>query len=207
MQNPYAQAQFLLSCAQLSQLPADDHAEVAFAGRSNAGKSSALNAVCGRHGLARVSKTPGRTQLINLFGLADGTRLADLPGYGYAAVPEPMRKSWGRLVGGYVEKRDNLRGLILIMDCRHPLTDYDQQLLAWTVTAQRHCHILLTKADKLGYGASKNTLLAVTRDLGKLNSAATVQLFSASSHQGLDQARTRLGALLNGEQNTASISP
>lgn len=201
MQNPYSQAQFLLSCAQLSQLPRDEHAEAAFAGRSNAGKSSALNAICGRHGLARVSKTPGRTQLINLFGLADGSRLADLPGYGYAAVPEPTRRSWGKLVGGYVETRENLRGLILIMDCRHPLTDYDQQMLAWTITAGRSCHILLTKADKLGYGASKNTLLAVRRDLDKLGSSATVQLFSASSHQGLDEARARVGELLGGIRN------
>ena len=198
MQNPFSQAQFLLSCAQLSQLPDDEHPEVAFAGRSNAGKSSALNALCGRHALARVSKTPGRTQLINLFGITDGSRLADLPGYGYASVPDPVRASWGRLIGGYVEKRENLRGLFLIMDCRHPLTDYDKQMLAWTVSAGRDCHVLLTKADKLGYGASKNTLLATRKGLKDLGSAATVQLFSASSHQGLDEARERLQAMLNG---------
>jgi GTP-binding protein len=203
MQNPFAQAQFLLSCAQLTQLPDDELPEVAFAGRSNAGKSSALNAVCGRHGLARVSKTPGRTQLINLFALADGSRLADLPGYGYAAVPEPMRKSWGRLVGGYVEQRVNLRGLFLIMDCRHPLTDYDRQMLAWAVGARRNCHILLTKADKLGYGASKNTLLAVRKGLKELGSSAGVQLFSSSSHQGLDEARAKLAELLASEAGVA----
>lgn len=196
MQNPFAQAQFLLSCAQLTQLPADDLPEVAFAGRSNAGKSSALNALCNKHGLARVSKTPGRTQLINLFSLADGSRLADLPGYGYAAVPEPMRRNWGRLIGGYIEQRANLQGLFLIMDCRHPLTDYDRQMLAWTVSAKRNCHILLTKADKLGYGASKSVLLATRQGLAEMGSSATVQLFSASSHQGLDEARSRLQEML-----------
>jgi GTP-binding protein len=196
MQNPFAQAQFLLSCAQLTQLPADDLPEVAFAGRSNAGKSSALNALCNKHGLARVSKTPGRTQLINLFSLADGSRLADLPGYGYAAVPEPMRRNWGRLIGGYIEQRANLQGLFLIMDCRHPLTDYDRQMLAWTVSAKRNCHILLTKADKLGYGASKSVLLATRQGLSEMGSSATVQLFSASSHQGLDEARSRLQEML-----------
>lgn len=199
MQNPYSQARFLLSCAQMGQLPDDDHPEVAFAGRSNAGKSSALNAICGRHGLARVSKTPGRTQLINLFGLADGARLADLPGYGYAEVPDAMRRNWGRLIGGYVEKRSNLRGLFLIMDCRHPLTDYDQQMLAWTVTARRDCHILLTKADKLGYAASKTALMSTRKGLAAIGSLATVQLFSASSHQGLDEARLRLTGMLEGQ--------
>lgn len=198
MQNPFAQAQFLLSCAQLSQLPDDDHSEVAFAGRSNAGKSSALNALCSRHGLARVSKTPGRTQLINLFGINDGSRLADLPGYGYASVPNPVRASWGRLIGGYVEQRRNLRGLFLIMDSRHPLTDYDKQMLAWTISAGRDCHILLTKADKLGYGASKTALLTTRKGLKDIGSLATVQLFSASSHQGLDEARARLRTMLDG---------
>ncbi len=207
MQNPYAQAQFLISCAQLGQLPHDDKPEVAFAGRSNAGKSSALNAICSRHGLARVSKTPGRTQLINLFALTDGSRLADLPGYGYAAVPDPMRRSWGRLIGGYVEQRENLRGLFLIMDCRHPLTDYDRQMLAWTVSAGRRCHILLTKADKLGYGASKAALLATRKGLLDLGSDATVQLFSASSHQGLDEARERLHSMLHGEEPAAATQP
>ncbi|MDZ4080318.1 MULTISPECIES: ribosome biogenesis GTP-binding protein YihA/YsxC [Hydrocarboniphaga] len=198
MQNPFSQAQFLLSCAQLTQLPDDEHPEVAFAGRSNSGKSSALNALCGRHSLARVSKTPGRTQLINLFGINDGSRLADLPGYGYASVPNPVRASWGRLIGGYVEKRRNLRGLFLIMDCRHPLTDYDKQMLAWTVSAGRDCHVLLTKADKLGYGASKATLLATRKGLKELGSQATIQLFSSSSHQGLDEARERLQSMLDG---------
>lgn len=196
MQNPFAQARFLLSCAQLGQLPHDDRPEVAFAGRSNAGKSSALNALCGRHALARVSKTPGRTQMINLFALSGGQRLADLPGYGYASVPEPVRRSWGKLVGGYVETRENLRGLFLIMDCRHPLTDYDRQMLAWTVTAQRRCHILLTKADKLGYGASKTALLTTRKGLEELRSEASLQLFSSSSHQGLDEAREKLLEML-----------
>lgn len=196
MLNPFAQARFLLSCAQLQQLPDDELPELAFAGRSNAGKSSALNVLCAKRALARVSKTPGRTQMINLFELASNARLADLPGYGYAQVPPAMRRSWGALIGGYVETRPNLRGIALIMDVRHPLTDYDQQMLAWTKTAKRPCHILLTKADKLGYGASKTALLTVQKGLTELDVAATVQLFSANTHQGVETARTRLYELL-----------
>ena len=122
MLNPFAQAGFILSCARLDQLPPDALPEIAFAGRSNAGKSSALNLICGQKQLARVSKTPGRTQLINLFGVPGG-RFADLPGYGYAQVPEQVRRDWGKLIGQYMEGRQNLVGIVLIMDIRHPLTD------------------------------------------------------------------------------------
>jgi GTP-binding protein len=196
MLNPFAQARFLLSCASPQQCPRDDAPEIAFCGRSNAGKSTALNAICGQHGLAKVSKTPGRTQLLNLFTLPGGARLVDLPGYGYAKVPETTRRSWDRMIGGYIEARPNLRGLVLIMDCRHPLTDYDRQMLAWVQSAQRVCHILLTKADKLGYGAAKNQLLAVRRELAAAAIPAQAQLFSGETRLGLEEAQAALAALL-----------
>ncbi len=207
MLNPFSQARFLLSCARLEQLPNDELPELAFAGRSNAGKSSALNVICSKKQLARVSKTPGRTQMINLFELNSGARLADLPGYGYAQVPPELRRSWGALIGGYVETRPNLRGIVLIMDVRHPLTDFDKQMLGWTRTVHRPCHILLTKADKLGYGASKNTLLGVNKGLSELGVLASVQLFSASSHQGVDEARAKLQEMLVGVPEPEETAP
>lgn len=196
MLNPFAQARFLLSCASLTQCPRDERGEIAFAGRSNAGKSSALNTLCNRKALARVSKTPGRTQLINLFELPDGQRLADLPGYGYANVPESVRKGWARMVGGYVEQRANLRGLVLIMDCRHPLTPYDRELLAWIKSGQRACHVLLTKADKLNYSASRKALAATRKGLAELGIEAGVQLFSANTDQGVEEARATIWKML-----------
>ena len=196
--NPLAAARFTISCAQLAQLPSVEVAEVAFAGRSNAGKSSALNALVGSKQLARVSKTPGRTQLINCFEIDHLGRLVDLPGYGYAKVPEPIRRSWGALVGGYVETRENLRGLMVIMDIRHPLTDLDLQMLAWGQSAQRSCHILLTKADKFGFGAAKNQLLKVQSELKKLATPVSVQLFSSETKLGADEAREKVRGWLAG---------
>jgi GTP-binding protein len=191
--NPFAQSRFVMSAASLTQLPEDEAPEVAFAGRSNAGKSSALNLLCGQRALARVSKTPGRTQLINLFEVAGLGRLADLPGYGFAAVPLQIKRDWGRLISGYVEKRPNLRGLMVIMDARHPLTDLDRQMLGWATARGLPTHILLSKADKLGFGAARNTLQATRRELAD---GGSVQLFSAVSKQGLDEAIERLLALL-----------
>jgi GTP-binding protein len=199
MLNPFVQARFLMSCANLVQCPTDAQPELAFAGRSNSGKSSALNALCGQNSLARVSKTPGRTQLINLFEVPPQVgRLVDLPGYGYAAVPDRTRRDWAEMVGRYVEQRPNLRGLVLIMDCRHPLTDYDRQMLAWIQLGQRPCHVLLSKADKLGFGAGKNTLLKVRREIDGMGIACGVQLLSANSGQGVDEARAALWKLLAG---------
>lgn len=192
--NPFATTQFLMSCAKLGQLPDDGQPEVALVGRSNAGKSSALNALCGQKQLARVSKTPGRTQLINLFASDDG-RLADLPGYGYAAVSREQRQSWGKLIGGYLETRETLRGLVVIMDIRHPLTPIDQQLLDWARHRGLPCHCLLTKADKLGFGAAKQTLLGVRRQFGG-DPAFTAQTFSAVSGLGLDEFRAQVRAWL-----------
>ncbi|MGH8460350.1 MAG: ribosome biogenesis GTP-binding protein YihA/YsxC [Stenotrophobium sp.] len=197
--NPFARAQFVISCADLTQLPRDDVPEVAFAGRSNAGKSSALNTLSVQNHLARVSKTPGRTQLINLFEIAGIGRFADLPGYGYAKVPLPIRRSWGALIGSYVEMRNNLRGIVLIMDIRHPLTDFDTQMLAWAQVAGRPCHILLTKADKLGYGAAKTQLIKVRKTLADQSQAVGVQLFSAETRLGLEEAVTAVLTLLGHE--------
>lgn len=196
MLNPFGHARFLMSCASLVQCPRDEQPELAFAGRSNAGKSSALNALCGQKALARVSKTPGRTQLINLFDLPGGGRLADLPGYGFAQVPDETRRDWARMVGQYVERRTSLRGLVLIMDARHPLTPLDRQLLAWVRASARPCHILLSKADKLAFGAAQRTLAEVRKQLAVLDVTAGVQLFSAHSGQGVDEARSTLATLL-----------
>lgn len=194
--NPFARAGFLLSCADLQQLPRDEAPEIAFAGRSNAGKSSALNAICSHKQLARVSKTPGRTQLINLFDIPNIGRFADLPGYGYAEVPAAVRKGWGKLIGTYVDIRTNLRGIVLIMDIRHPLTDFDTQMLEWAQQAARPVHILLTKADKLGFGAAKNQLLAVRRELEAYPQQPTIQLFSSQARMGVAEAHAAILKLM-----------
>ena len=191
--NPFAQARFLLSAAKLGQLPQDVLPEVAFVGRSNAGKSSALNLICQQKALARVSKTPGRTQLINLFEIPKGEavrgRLVDLPGYGFAQVPLEIRREWGVLVGGFVEKRPNLRGLVVVMDIRHPMTDLDQQMLGWCESRGLSAHVLLTKADKLGNGAAKSSLLGVQAQLRELDPEMTAQTFSAHAKTGAEKVR------------------
>jgi GTP-binding protein len=186
--NPFAAARFLTSCADLAHLPPADRAELAFAGRSNAGKSSALNALCAHGGLARVSKTPGRTQLLNFFELPGG-RLVDLPGYGFAQVPHRVRDDWGALVGGYVESRRALRGIVLVMDARHPLTPFDRQMLDWARAQGLPCHVLLSKADKLASGAARRTLREVQTELPALGAGFTAQLFSAKTGLGVEEAR------------------
>jgi GTP-binding protein len=188
--NPFAGAQFLLSCAKLTQLPADGLPEIAFAGRSNAGKSSALNTLCGQKQLARVSKTPGRTQLINMFSVPGG-RFADLPGYGFAEVPKDIRRAWGRLIGDFLEGRANLRAVVQIMDIRHPLTPFDVQMLEWGANRGLRCLILLTKADKLGFGAAKTTLLQVQQAVAELPDTE-VRLFSSTSQLGVGEVRELL---------------
>ena len=184
---------FLTSAARVEQCPPDAGAEVAFAGRSNAGKSSALNAITGRKDLARTSKTPGRTQLINFFALADGGRLVDLPGYGYAKVPEEIKARWRRLMTLYVETRASLKGLVIVMDARHPLTDFDAQMLEWVRAQGLGAHVLLTKADKLSRGVAAATLKHVRAHLGD---EATAQLFSAVEKTGVDEARREVMRLL-----------
>jgi GTP-binding protein len=161
---------------------------MAFAGRSNAGKSSALNALCGRKALARVSKTPGRTQLLNFFELADG-RLVDLPGYGFAKAPHTLREAWGELIEGYLESRRCLRGLVIVMDSRHPLTAFDRMMLGWARAEALPCHLLLTKADKLRPSEQRKILREVMEELPTLHPLGSAQLFSSETRFGVEEAR------------------
>jgi GTP-binding protein len=195
--NPFQTAHFVISASQLRQLPEDIGSEVAFAGRSNAGKSSALNAICAQHGLARTSKTPGRTQLLNVFTLDDGRRLIDLPGYGYAKVPEDMRDHWRKLIDAYMRDRESLRGVVLIMDSRHPLKDFDRQMLTYCTSIELACLVLLTKADKLSRSEGAKTLDAVRKECAAQGWTSRLQLFSAQAKTGVDEARGALDALLN----------
>ena len=189
----FPESRFISSAWQPWQFPADDGAEVAFAGRSNAGKSSALNAVAGRKDLARTSKTPGRTQLINFFGLDGTQRLVDLPGYGFAKVPGRMKEHWQELLTRYVEARASLVGLVIVMDARRPLTDFDVQMLDWSGANGLATHILLTKADKLSRGESSAVLKQVR---AQVEGVATVQLFSAVAKTGVDEARREVLTML-----------
>lgn len=196
MRLDFRHTRFLTSAADLGGLPPDLGREVAFAGRSNSGKSSALNAITGVSGLARVSKTPGRTRLINLFSVDGNLRFADLPGYGYAKVPQAERARWAEMLESYFGQRRCLAGLVLVMDVRHPLTDFDQQLLAFAGPLSLPVHVLLSKADKLGYGASQKSLAAVKRGLlGR----ASVQLFSAFSGNGVEDAQQLLAGWLTAD--------
>ena len=178
---------FLISAAKISQCPDDSGGEVAFAGRSNAGKSSAINCLTGNKKLARTSKTPGRTQLLNFFSLSEDSRLVDLPGYGFAKVPEKIKRDWNRLMENYLKYRQSLRGLILLMDCRHPLQPFDQEMLAWAMAAQMPTHILLTKSDKMKKGPAKANLLAVSSEIEVYGGLVSIQLFSAEKNIGLSE--------------------
>ncbi len=192
---------FLYSVNALAQLPPDTGREVAFAGRSNAGKSSAINLLTGQQRLARVSKTPGRTQLLNFFLVEPDRYLVDLPGYGYARVPDPVRRHWGELLGRYLRGRAALRGLLLLMDIRHPLTEMDRQLLDGCAFRELPAHILLTKADKLSRGAALAALAQLKRGLAADYPGASAQLFSALTGQGINEAHARLDSWL-GDQGT-----
>jgi GTP-binding protein len=187
---------FLTSASRLNQCPPDEGWEVAFAGRSNAGKSSAINCLTGNSKLARTSKTPGRTQLINFFSLSSRQRLVDLPGYGYAKVPEAVKRAWGRQIEQYLQNRQSLRGLILLMDVRHPLTEFDQRIIQWGMAADMPVHILLTKADKLKKGPAKSTLLKVRGALAGHADLVSIQLFSALKKTGLEELQRVLHAWL-----------
>ena len=198
--NPFARAQYLLAAHNYRQLPPDGGFEVAFAGRSNAGKSSALNALCQQNALARVSKTPGRTQQLVFFGLPphENKYLVDLPGYGYAKVPQDLQAHWQAFLDGYFGSRDALRGLVVVMDVRHPLKEYDRQMLGYAMRRGLPAHVILTKADKLGRGAAGNTLQAVRMELQRsFADSVTVQVFSGESKQGVDEARAVLGGWLD----------
>ena len=189
----YPEARFISSAHRPGQFLPDEGREVAFAGRSNAGKSSAINAILGRRGLARTSKTPGRTQLVNFFHVGEGLRITDLPGYGYARVPEPVHRHWGQLMDTYFRERRSLAGLFLVMDVRHPLTEFDSRMLAWADSVGCPVHVLLTKADKLSRGKAAATRHSVVRALGP---DAGVQLFSALKATGVDEARSVLDGML-----------
>ena len=189
----YHNAEFLASASRLSNAPADQGLEVAFAGRSNAGKSSAINTLTQQKSLARVSKTPGRTQLLNFFRLDDQRRLVDLPGYGYAKVPEGIHKSWGGMIEEYLSRRQALKGVFIIMDVRHPLTDFDLRMLDWCQHFDLFCHVLLTKSDKLSRGGAMDTLHKVTAALVKqYPQPASVQLFSSLKRVGIEDAHAVL---------------
>ncbi len=191
----FPNAAFLTSAHEAHQFVSDAGAEVAFAGRSNAGKSSAINTILNRRNFARTSKSPGRTQLINFFSLVDDQRLVDLPGYGYARVGRSLRKHWRGLLAEYFESRMSLQGLFLVVDSRRGPGDFDWQMLDWSRMIECPVHVLLTKADKLKRQEASRTLAAAQKDLGD---TATVQLFSATKNQGLEEARGVLEGFLAG---------
>lgn len=201
--------EFVISASALRECPEGSLAEVAFAGRSNAGKSSAINAITSHSRLARISKTPGRTQLINFFAVAEHRYLVDLPGYGYAKVPLHVRDKWQKELELYLRKRDALTGLILLSDIRHPLKEFDQMMVRWAHESGLPIHILLTKSDKLKRGASQNTLLTARREIQDYP-GATVQLFSSVTGDGVEEARGKLSEWLTPavtESETATDNP
>lgn len=192
----FQNATFYISAHHLRDLPPPIGVEVAFAGRSNAGKSSALNTLANHNRLAYVSKQPGRTQLINFFSLGNDRFLVDLPGYGYAKVPAAMRAHWQMTLSNYLSHRNTLYGLVLVMDCRHPLTPLDRQMLDWFSPSGRPIHVLLTKSDKLSRNAANQTLQAVKKELQSTWGNCTIQLFSSLKKQGVEEAETVIGAWL-----------
>lgn len=199
---PLERAVYTLSVHDPEKLPPPGAPEIAFAGRSNAGKSSAINTLAGRRRLAFVSKTPGRTQLINFFDLAGRAFLVDLPGYGYAGVPGEVRDHWRELVGTYIADRSSLVAVVVVMDIRHPLTPLDLTLLQWLREAGRKVHILLTKADKLSKQAAQAALAKVRRQLATVYPGTTVQLFSSLKREGVEEAASALGTLAAGKKQS-----
>ena len=196
MKISFAQAQFLTSAVSKKDFPQDDGAEIAFCGRSNAGKSSAINALCRQKNLARTSKTPGRTQMINFFKLDTDFRLVDLPGYGYAKAPREIQRQWHNLMETYLVNRQMLCGLVLLMDIRHPLTEIDWTMIRWSDSYQLPLYILLTKADKVKKNLMLKSLTRVTSDLETQGFQTGVQLFSATKNIGVAQAQEKISAWL-----------
>lgn len=195
----YQKATFLTSAPDIKALPADTGIEVAFAGRSNAGKSSALNTLTRQNSLARTSKTPGRTQLINTFALAENQRLIDLPGYGFAKVPLAVKEKWQKALSEYLMKRDSLKGIVILMDIRHPLKDLDQDLIHWAVQSDLQVLLLLTKADKLSPGPRKKVLMEVTEASLAFMGDVTVQVFSSLTKLGLAELEQKLDQWFSAE--------
>lgn len=192
----FQNAEFYISAHDLKDLPPPSGLEVAFAGRSNAGKSSALNTLANHNRLAFVSKQPGRTQLINFFTLGQDRHLVDLPGYGYAKVPEHMRKHWQNVLSSYLMERSSLCGLVLVMDCRHPLTPLDRQMLDWFSYNAKPVHVLLTKSDKLSRNEANQTLMRVRKELVATWGECSIQLFSSLKKQGVEEAEKVIGSWL-----------
>lgn len=188
----YAKTQFVTSAPDIHHLPSDTGVEIAFAGRSNAGKSSALNTLTNQKNLARTSKTPGRTQLINLFEVVPNCRLVDLPGYGFAQVPEEVKRKWQKSLGEYLHKRESLKGLVILMDIRHPLKDLDQQMIDWAVQSQLPVMLLLTKADKLASGAQKKQLNMVKEAILPFQGDISVTTFSSLKRTGIEILKQKL---------------
>lgn len=202
----FHKAVFTQSAPSIRECPPETGIEVAFAGRSNAGKSSAINALTNNHKLARVSKTPGRTQLINYFALSDTQRLVDLPGYGYAKVSRTMKEEWQRHLSEYLRERQCLAGLILLMDIRHPLQEFDTTMLDWANQSKMPVHILLTKADKLSRGQAGNTLMAVRKSVKNagMGDLVSAQCFSSLKNTGIDELKAKLQSWLAPEENIAA---
>ncbi len=188
---------FLKSAAQLDQLPKDQGAEVAFIGRSNSGKSSAINSITGKKGLAKTSKTPGRTQLLNFFQINEHLRLVDLPGYGFANVPNKIKANWEEKITNYLKIRKSLKGLVITMDIRHPLKDWDKAMLTLAFHYHIPTYILLTKADKLTRSQAANTLKLTTHQLALFNTPFEIQTFSVTKSTGIENARRRILTWLN----------
>lgn len=202
-----SKATFTLSAPDIRRLPSDSGIEVAFAGRSNAGKSSALNTLTNQRGLARISKTPGRTQLINVFEVAENRRLVDLPGYGFAKVPLEMKKKWQKALGEYLEKRESLKGLVVLMDIRHPLKDLDRDLIEWAADSDLPVLALLTKSDKLSPGKRSSEVLAVKKKLASLNADIQVQAFSSLKRTGAEQATNIICGWLSHDDESEQDEP
>ncbi|MDN3614696.1 ribosome biogenesis GTP-binding protein YihA/YsxC [Vibrio gallaecicus] len=188
----YQKTHFITSAPDIRHLPEDEGIEIAFAGRSNAGKSSALNRLTNQKGLAKTSKTPGRTQLINLFKVDEGCHIVDLPGYGFAQVPLELKKKWQQSLGEYLQRRECLKGLVVLMDIRHPMKDLDQQMIYWAIDSRIPVQVLLTKADKLKSGARKAQLLKIRKDAESFGGDVNVDVFSSLKGLGVDQLRSKL---------------
>lgn len=200
-------ARFLLSASRLDECPPDAGAEVAFAGRSNAGKSSAINSITVNSKLARTSKTPGRTRLINFFSLnRENCRLVDLPGYGYAKVSRDMKDDWQQHLGHYLNERRCLRGLVLVMDIRHPLTDFDQMMVEWCEHNHLPLMILATKADKLKFGQAKTAMLGIAKKLKEFQCVEHLIMFSATSKRGVEESQEALTAWLEGDKDAEIVA-
>ncbi len=197
MKNIFTNTKFLTSAYKVSQLPADTGLEIAIAGRSNAGKSTTLNTLVGNKKLAKVSKTPGRTQLLNCFELSENRRLVDLPGYGYAKVPKKVKAHWQHEINIYLQQRKSLIGVVIVMDIRHPLKEFDQQFLHWADQSGLYSHVLLNKSDKFKAGKAKSVMLEVKKKMQNISRTSTIQMFSGLKKEGVAELSSTLMSWYN----------